>query len=158
MVKGPGRPTTDWQAVVQQAVESMPFLRWLGVQVVDLKPGHSQVRLPVRPEMLQVAGLLHGGIVASLIDVASALAVFSAMSAWTEIRTLEMKVNYFRPVRSGEIQAHARLVHMGKRTAVTLCHVWGEGDALCALGVATFLRLGDSTVDEPTAAHRPTPA
>ncbi|MCS7313143.1 MAG: PaaI family thioesterase [Acidobacteria bacterium] len=147
MVKGPGRPTA-----VQQVVESMPFLRWLGVQVVDLKPGHSQVQLSVRPEMLQVAGLLHGGIVASLIDVASALAVFSAMSTWVEIRTLEMKVNYFRPVRSGEIQAYARLAHMGKRTAVTLCHVWGDGDTLCALGVATFLRLGDSAADEPTPA------
>lgn len=156
MVKGPGRPTADWLESVQQVIGNMPFLRWLGVQVVDLQPGHSQVRLPVRPEMLQVAGLLHGGIVASLIDVASALAVFSAMSAWTEIRTLEMKVNYFRPIRGGAVQAHARLVHLGKRTAVTVCHVWGEGDTLCALGVATFLRLGDSPADEPTGGDRPT--
>ncbi len=157
MVKGPRGPTADGRQAVQRVVESMPFLRWLGVQVVDLRPGHSQVRLPVRPEMLQVAGLLHGGIVASLIDVAGALAVFSAMSTGTEIRTLEMKVNYFRPVRGGAIQAHARLLHLGKRTAVTLCQVWGEGDTLCALGVVTFLRLGDSTAGGSGPVAPPTP-
>jgi uncharacterized protein (TIGR00369 family) len=147
-VKDPGPAAIHGPEAVQRVVGNMPFLRWLGVQVIDLQPGHSQVRLPVRSEMLQVAGLLHGGIVASLIDVAGALAIFSALAAWTEIRTLEIKVNYFRPVRGGEIRAHARVAHLGKRTAVTLCDVWGEGDTLCALGVVTFLRLGDSTVDD----------
>ncbi len=132
---------------IQAVAEAIPFFRWMGIRITELRRGQCQVELDVRPEMLQIAGSVHGGILASLIDVASAIAVMAAIGRPADIRTLELKVNYLRPVRSGTICAFSQVIHLGSRTAVTTCHVRmrtpesPEPGKLCAYGVATFMRI-----------------
>ena len=131
---------------LQRAMEQMPFLNWLGVRIVRLERGRATVEMPVRPEMLQVAGLLHGGVIASLIDVVAALATMSAMRELQEIRTLEMKINYFRPVRGGTVQARGESLYLGQRTAVTQAFVrLLERRQRVAMGVVTFAVIPEGT-------------
>ena len=133
---------------IQKNMERMPYLRWLGLRIRFLRRGRVRVVMPVREEMLQVAGLLHGGVVASLIDVTSALAVMSALPRLTEIRTLEMKINYFRPVHGGRVEAASRCLHLGTRTAVTETRVRElKNRRVTAFGVATFAILPQPGAD-----------
>lgn len=131
---------------IQKGLDEMPYLRWLGVRIVNVKRGRVLIEMPVREEMLQVAGLLHGGVVASLIDVACALSAMSSLKQFHEIRTIEMKVNFFRPVRGGIIQTMADCIHVGKRTAVTVARVREKTERVkTAYGITTFAIIHDSS-------------
>ena len=134
---------------VQKGIEQMPYLRWLGIRIRNVRRGRVLIEMPIRDEMLQVAGLLHGGVVASLVDVACALATMSALPRFHEIRTLEMKVNFFKPVRGGLIQTMADCIHVGKRTAVTVARVREKTQRIkTAYGITTFAIIQN---DKPSA-------
>lgn len=137
--------TDSYQKLIQEfqeKISSMPFLRWLGINVRGFRTGYVRIEMPVRQEMLQVAGLLHGGVIASLVDVAGAMAVMSRLPKDTEIRTVEMKINYFRPVHGGTVSIHARCIHLGRSTAVTESIVRDKKmKHRAALGIATFAIL-----------------
>ncbi len=110
--------------IVQSRIEQMAFLRWLGVRIHDIQEGRADVLLPIRKEMLQIAGLLHGGVTASVIDVAGALAAMSALEHFSEIRTLNLTTHFLHGVREGVLFARALCIHVGRQTALTEVHVY----------------------------------
>lgn len=116
------------------------FHRILGIRV-GIGPERSGVAyLKVDPERHYGNRWVHGGIVAPLVDIASGVAI--ALSVPNPMRaidgTVEMKINYLRKVYDGDVIATARLMHLGKRLAVTDVDVTNNG-SLIAKAVATFM-------------------
>lgn len=98
----------------------------------DKKVG--KVALTVTKELLSQSGKLHGGVISALLDYAAGTAVFTTLGKGDLASTVELKVNYFRPVLLGEeIEATAEVVFRGKK--------------LCAVN-AFLRRVGQ---DEPVA-------
>ncbi len=62
------------EKVVRLMLEKDEFSRWLGIEIVEIKPGYSKIKLKVRKEMLNGFGITHGGITFSLADSALAFA------------------------------------------------------------------------------------
>lgn len=62
------------EKVVRQMMEKDEFSRWLGIKIVEIKPGYSKIKMKVRKEMLNGFGITHGGITFSLADSALAFA------------------------------------------------------------------------------------
>lgn len=118
------------------------FGRWLGYRVVrvDRKKQVAQVGLKLRKNHLSPAGKIHGGVVSAFFDYACGAAVFLTLGPNDFCSTVELKVNYFRPLDIGdELIARTQVIFRGKRLCVIhgLLYRSGEKKAV-AMATATF--------------------
>lgn len=111
----------------------------IGTEWLDDDPDHARVRLPMRDELRQPIGLLHGGVMSTLIESvcsrATALAVLGdGMTAMGQ----SISVNFIRPVTEGAAEVHARARHRGRTTWVWDAEVRDSEERLCALAQMTI--------------------
>ena len=129
------------QRIKNRLLESNPFPRMMGFEIDLLGVGFARLGVEVRNDLLQLQGIMHGGAIASLIDTAVAIAIASDSEATDRFTTVEMKVNYLSPIRTGRIRADARLIRNGRRIVVAECDVYDTEDKLAAKGLLTYIRL-----------------
>jgi uncharacterized protein (TIGR00369 family) len=97
------------------------FGQWLGYQVIAIDPIRfkAKVQLEIRADHLSPAGRVHGGVVSAFLDYACGAAVFSTMNSKDFCSTVELKVNYLKPVELGDLLlAKTEVVFLGKRLCV----------------------------------------
>jgi uncharacterized protein (TIGR00369 family) len=116
-----------------------PFDRLVGTEWLDDDPDHARVRLPVRDELLQPVGLLHGGVMSTLVESicsrATAIAVFAdGMIAMGQ----SINVNFIRPVTAGAAEVRARARHRGRTTWVWDAEVLDDDGRICAIAQMTI--------------------
>ena len=95
-----------------------PIFELLNIRLVKLEPGFSLLELPVRKELTHNGGIVQGGTITTLADSAIAFAVRSALPDDTGQTSIDLKMNFIRPVSSGTVTCEGWLVHLGSRTAV----------------------------------------
>jgi acyl-CoA thioesterase len=115
---------------------------WLGYKIksMDRKKWEAKTCLTLRDDHLSPAGRVHGGVVSGFFDFACGAAVFSTMNPEDFCSTVELKVNYFRPLFSGDkLTAHTKAVFRGKRLCVVQGFLYRAGEkAPVAMATATF--------------------
>jgi uncharacterized protein (TIGR00369 family) len=97
---------------------------------------------------------MHGGAIASLIDSAGGLAA-RTLTHPAIVTTVEFKVNFLAPIRRGEVSAEGRVVHRGRRTAVSEVEVRDEADRPVACGLVTLMILTRDGSARPVPKRRP---
>lgn len=103
------------KTVVQKMYDNDPFSQWLGIEILEAKPGSSRLRMTVRQEMLNGFGVCHGGIAFSLAD--SALA-FASNSHGRVAVSVEAGMAYPNPVRIDDVlTAQAEEISVGDKIA-----------------------------------------
>lgn len=115
-----------------------PFWSLLGMELVEVKKGWAKVRLPFNENLTNAIGLMHGGAIFSPADSAVGMALVGLVGRNENISTLEMKINYLKPVSGGELISEARIIHKGNQTAVGDVEVRNENSTLIAKGLATY--------------------
>jgi uncharacterized protein (TIGR00369 family) len=115
-----------------------PYYRLLGMEVKEIKEGESRVNMPFRQDLTHPYGIAHGGAIASLADSAVAMALIGLVDSKDRITTIEFKINFFASVDKGELEAHAKIIHKGSKTAVGDVEVVNEKGKLVAKLVATY--------------------
>ena len=95
----------------------IPFNQLLGVKLTRLHTDGVTVECRVRDDLKNGAGVAHGGVAAALADVAVGMALNRHFGGKRRATTVELKVNYFRPVTEGRIFARSHLLRIGS----TLC-------------------------------------
>ena len=115
-----------------------PFMRFLGLELVRAEKGMVEIRLPFREEFLRNDGSdwLHGGVVSALADIAGDYAVITETAAG--VPTIDMRVDYLRPARRGDLLAVGRTVRVGRTVSVADVEVRDSGGTLVALGRAVY--------------------
>jgi uncharacterized protein (TIGR00369 family) len=132
-------------AMGQQLLRQQAFSQLLGAELTALARGHCTLELPVKPELLQQDGFVHGGAVSYLADNALTYAGGTAMAV--PVVTSEFKINYVRPAIGQRLIARAQAVAVSKTQAVCRCDVFVVKDGaekLCAMAQGTIARLGGS--------------
>ncbi|MCC6925891.1 PaaI family thioesterase [Novosphingobium sp.] len=117
----------------QSVLAQQPFSVLLGAELSVFAPGQAEIRLPIRQELRQQHGFVHGGVLAYLADNALTYAGGSSLSG--QIVTAEMKINYTRPAIGELLIARASVVSAGRTQAVARCDVFvvaGGVEKLCA--------------------------
>ena len=118
-----------------------PFLDFLGITLVDLKDGYARFRMPVRPEYLQGAKTMQGGLIVALADEAIAHAMMTQLSPEEGLTTIELKSNFLAGVNNGELIADATVFKKGQSLVIGDCLVTDDkGKNICRVS-ATFLLL-----------------
>ncbi|SOY58681.1 PaaI family thioesterase [Cupriavidus taiwanensis] len=146
MSAGTTRPATaaDMLAWGQEVLASQPFSVLVGTELAALSPGKAELWLPVRQDLRQQHGFLHGGVVSYLADNALTYAGGAAMQV--PVVTSEYKINYVRPALGEMLIARAECVSVGRQQAVVRCDVFAVRDGeekLCAVAQGTIARLGE---------------
>ena len=100
-----------------ESAERGTLMDTLSMVVLERGAQRSVVRMPVEGAR-QVAGVLHGGATAALIETAASVAARRAAPAEAVPVGAELMVNHLRPVHSGYVTAIASPVHQGRRTCV----------------------------------------
>lgn len=93
------------------------------------------------PDHYNPAGAVHGGYVATLLDGAIALAVYSTLAADTSYSTLDLKITYLRPLtdQSGPVRAEGAVIHSGRTVVAAEARLLDKDDRLCAHAVGTCI-------------------
>ena len=133
-------------------VASTAFYRALGISIA--RAGRGEVELACAPTdaHLNLQGFVHGGLIATLVDTAMGLAVRSALEAGRRHVTIEIGVQYLRPVRPGPLAAIGRTARVGSSVAFATAEVRGEDNRVLATATGTY-----SVTSGETAAADETP-
>ena len=126
---------------MREKLETNHFPRSLGIELDSIGAGRARLSLEVKPQHLQLAGIMHGGAIATLIDTAVAFAILGASEPDARFTTIEMKVNYLSAVREGRVIADAKLIRDGRRIVVAECDLFDSTGKLAAKGLLTYMRL-----------------
>jgi uncharacterized protein (TIGR00369 family) len=123
----------------------VPFLDLLHIQPVMVPPGQGRVEVTVRPEHLRNLGILHGGMLAVLMDSAMGMAAGSTAPAGHFVVTVQLNINFIRPAWEGEhLVASGEVRHSGQQTAVARGEVHTARGVLVGSGSGTFMYLRHS--------------
>jgi uncharacterized protein (TIGR00369 family) len=111
----------------------------VGTEWLDDDPDHARVRLELRDELRQPVGLLHGGVLSTLVESicsrATALAVIDdGMMAMGQ----SIAVNFIRPITEGAAEVQAKARHRGRTTWIWEAEVVNDEGRLCALAQMTI--------------------
>lgn len=128
-------------AVVRPDQHVNPVLRHLGVVVSRVNRDEAVLACTVTPALTQGAGVLAGGIIATLLDEAMAHAALARLGE-VPIATTELSVRYFAPVKSGDsVLARAWVYREGSRLVTIEAELVRAPEILAAKAVATFMRV-----------------
>jgi uncharacterized protein (TIGR00369 family) len=111
----------------------------LGTEWLDDNPEHARVRVTVRDELRQPVGLLHGGVISSLVEsICSRATALAVMDGGMMAMGQSISVNFIRPVTEGHAEVHAHARHRGRTTWVWDAEVKDVNGKLCALAQMTI--------------------
>jgi 1,4-dihydroxy-2-naphthoyl-CoA hydrolase len=115
----------------------MPFTGLLGIEAVAADASEVRLRMAWQPALCTSFGVLHGGTLMSLADSAAAWCAFLNVPRGAATTTIESKINFFRPVRSGFVDASAQPLHVGRTTIVVETELRDEPGKLVAKVIQT---------------------
>ncbi|HTP54634.1 MAG TPA: PaaI family thioesterase [Thermoplasmata archaeon] len=120
-----------------------PFMELLGVRIASVEPSAVSIEFEPAEFMYSPLGNVHGGIVTVLLDTAMGCSFHTTLPAGVGYTTLELKVNFVRPVtvRDGPLRAEGRVVSAGARVATTEAHLRDRDRKLFAHATSTLLVL-----------------
>ena len=110
-----------------ELIDHIPHCRRLGMQVVRVAPREATVRLPYRDELVgdPVRGVVFGGVITTLLDHASGLAVFCSLSELKAIATLDLRIDYLRAAEPGcDLVGRAECYKLGAQVAFVRGTAW----------------------------------
>jgi uncharacterized protein (TIGR00369 family) len=141
----------DPKMVEAMILQGIPHCGALGVKVIEVRRSHVTLSLPYNPQLIgdPQSGVLHGGVVTSLIDTVAGMAVFTAMGKLQAIATLDLRIDYLKPaLAEKELYATAECYKLTRSIAFVRGRAYHPEtpDDWVAGCVATFM-LGSS--DKP---------
>jgi uncharacterized protein (TIGR00369 family) len=114
------------------------FPAFLGLQVEEVRRGYCRLRLPFKPDLLQAAGIMHGGAIATLLDSALVPAIGALLPPKSQYSTVDLHVQFIGAVTEGDAIAEGWVVRQGKRTIFGESEAFDTSGRLIAKAVTTF--------------------
>lgn len=118
-----------------------PVADLLGLELLDAADGEARFRLVAEERHANPMGTVHGGIFADLADAAMGVAYLTTLEEGESFTTLELKINFLRPFRTGTLLADGRVVSRGRTVGLTEADVRDEAGRLIARSSGTQMTL-----------------
>lgn len=119
-----------------------PFFTLLGLEIEKVTKDFCRMRLPFRPQLRTAAEMVHGGAIASLIDSAGVVAVWSNVdSSVTRGATIDLTVNYMAAAEGVDLTAEAQVIRRGRSVVFVDVNVTSPNGERVAKGLVTY-KLG----------------
>jgi uncharacterized protein (TIGR00369 family) len=131
------------EADLRDRVARSAFHAWMGMELVTASAGRVEIGLEAADHHLNLQGLLHGGVIATLADTATGLAVRSMVPAGRRHVTIQLDVHYLSPGRPGRITAVGTTVRVGSQIAYAEADIRDGAGRLLARATATVAVMTD---------------
>ncbi len=119
-------------------VAAAKLIGWEPHKVAD---GHAVVTLKTGPQHANPMGTLHGGILCDIADAAMGMAFASTLAEGESFTTVELKINFFRPVWDSLLKAEAKVIRRGSKIGYIECEITDEAGRLVAKSSSTCMVL-----------------
>src|SRR6266852_2759705 len=122
-------------------VNDIPVARLIGFEAKEIADGRATVMLAAGPQHANPMGTLHGGILCDIADAAMGMAFASTLAPGESFTTIELKINFFRPVCQARLRAEGKVVRRGSTVGYIECEITDEGGRLVAKAASTCMAL-----------------
>ncbi|NRA84135.1 MAG: thioesterase family protein [Gammaproteobacteria bacterium] len=147
--------TDDVRAMIAEFFgQQMPFHHLIGLEIVHYNKDSVELRIEMKPALVgnTVHGILHGGVTATMLDVAGGMIVFaevlenmaevtqeSVFKRLQNLGTIDLRIDYLRPGRGTEFIATATVIRAGNKVAVARMELHNEQGDHIAFGTGTYM-------------------
>ena len=104
------------QAMIRKEAPNPPVADLVGFRVLEVAPGRALFEMEAGPQHANPMGTVHGGILCDLADAAMGIAYASTLGEGESFTTLELKINFLKPVWKARLRAEGRVVKRGRRS------------------------------------------
>lgn len=122
-------------------VNQSPFPNHLAMRLKTFDRDSAELTLDIDREHFQAFGLVHGGVLAALIDTATYWAVFGNLPEDAGLVNVELKLNYLKPVTQGPLMARGQCIRSGRTLSYAEAHILDVTGEICAHGTSTLMTL-----------------
>lgn len=137
----PTEITAEQKRRAKDSLHGLPFAQLMGMRLVDIRQNEAVIKIEMRDDLRQPAGVLHGGVTATLIDTAMAFAVITRLAEGERASTIDLTVHYLRPHTDGTFKCTAKIVRAGKRIFTVSADVVNADDKLIATAISTYTKV-----------------
>ncbi len=129
------------QRIVAGDVEGASVGKLIGMRMVAAERGRVTFELDAGPQHSSPPGTVHGGILCDLADAAMGCAAFSLLEEGETFTTVELKINFLKPVWEGRLIAIGEVIKAGRTLTLCECRVTTADGSLVAFSTSTCMRL-----------------
>ena len=109
--------------------------------IASLEFDRCRIELALRRDHLQPFGIVHGGVLATLIDTATFWAAFMRLPDDAGLVNVDLKLNYLKAVVDGNLRAEGECLRAGRQISYTVASVYNDANELVAHGTSTMMAL-----------------
>lgn len=118
-----------------------PVAQLIGFTLIDVEPGRAVIGFDADGRHANPMGTLHGGVLCDIADAAMGMAYAATLDENETFTTLELKINFLKPVRTGRLVATGRVVKAGRTVGLVECDVLDDKEHLVARASSTCMTL-----------------
>lgn len=134
-------PNPAYLQAIRDSVRAAPYPELIGMTIAALDFDSARIELELDERHMQPFGVVHGGVLATLIDTATFWAGFLRLPEDAGLVNVDLKLNYLRSVTGGHLRAEGRCLRAGRQLSYTEAGVFDEGGELVAHGTSTLMVL-----------------
>ena len=135
------KPNPAYVQAIQQSVHTAPYPALIGMTIEALDFDSCRIDLTLRHDHLQPFGIVHGGVLATLIDTATFWAAFMRLPEDAGLVNVDLKLNYLKAVSRGHLRAQGQCLRAGRQISYTVASVFDDANELVAHGTSTMMAL-----------------
>ena len=125
--------------------EPPPVATLVGFTMTEVEPGRAVFEMDAGPQHASPLGTVHGGVICDLVDGAMGVAHAAALDEGETFTTLELKINFMKPVWSGHLRAEGKVIKAGRTIGLVEGRVTDGSGSLVAYATSTCMTLrGDA--------------
>lgn len=129
------------QRLVRGEVPPPPVASLIGFRLTAVEPGRAVIELDAQARHANPMGTLHGGVLCDIADAAMGMAYASNLEEGESFTTLELKINFLKPIWNAKLRAIGRVVKWGRTVGLVECDLTDESGSLVARASSTCLTL-----------------
>ena len=130
-----------FREIVAGTRERPPVGKLIGFEMTEVEPGRVVFEMDAGPQHSSPLGTVHGGIVCDLVDAAMGCAHASQLEDGETFTTLELKINFLKPVWEGHLVAEGKAIKSGRTIGLVEGRVTDESGSLVAYATSTCMTL-----------------
>ncbi|KFN41031.1 PaaI family thioesterase [Arenimonas oryziterrae] len=134
-------PNPVYLHALQESVRQSPYPNLIGMRIASIEFDACRIVLELGERHMQPFGIVHGGVLATLIDTATFWAGFLRLPEDAGLVNVDLKLNYLKAVAGGKLRAEGRCLRAGRQISYSEASVFDEKDELIAHGTSTLMAL-----------------
>jgi len=134
-------PNHQQGLIARALANDVPVARLIGFEAKQIADGRAVAVLAAGPQHANPMGTLHGGILCDIADAVMGMAFASTLAPNESFTTIELKINFFRPVWRAHLRAEGKVVRRGSTIGYTECEIIDDSGQLIAKAASTCMAL-----------------